>query len=383
MISGFDIICISTSEWESPWGSRQQLMSRLSKGNRIFFVEYRYSVIHFLLKPSLIAKIIKGSLRKINNSLFVYIPLPNLPFGNYFECINFINQKFLDLQIRQIRNKYSLKNILFWSFSPTTHHLVKNFEKTLLVYHCIDNYTEEKRSFLRRKCIGKLEAQLIKISDIVFTSSKFLYNKIKSIKGETFFIPSGVDINFSVLKVDKTVDLNVEQGPIVGFIGSLDKRINSELLLLMRKSLPYCQIALIGKNLLDKKVNKRFIDSGIILLGWKKYEIIAEYIKYFKVCIIPYRVNEFTKAIFPIKTYEYLLMGKPVVCTKLPELDFIDNQGLIRIAADNNDFIKQVEYYVNNDSLENSVKRTKFASANSWDARIEEISSIIYKKIKQ
>src|SRR3990167_1183951 len=97
MIKGKDIVCVSTSDWDKPWGSRQQLMSRLSVCNRVLFVEYQASFVH-LFFPSFLRRGIKrfkNPIRKINNNLFLYTPYPGLPCGYYSRTINRINQYIL------------------------------------------------------------------------------------------------------------------------------------------------------------------------------------------------------------------------------------------------------------------------------------------------
>src|SRR3989339_521943 len=95
-LAGYDIICISTSDWEYPYGSRQHIISGLAlAGNRVIYVESQLSILH-ILKDGLaglkrLGRWARG-VREEKENLYVYTPFPLLPFGNYFILLNYINQ---------------------------------------------------------------------------------------------------------------------------------------------------------------------------------------------------------------------------------------------------------------------------------------------------
>ena len=93
------------------------------------------------------------------------------------------------------------------------------------------------------------------------------------------------------------------------------------------------------------------------------------------VALIPYKLNELTRNIFPLKLYEYLAAGLPVVAAALPELaPFADR---VSLAAKPGDYPGLIREALASDSPEARAARSAFAATNSWDARVEEISGLV------
>jgi len=95
--------------------------------------------------------------------------------------------------------------------------------------------------------------------------------------------------------------------------------------------------------------------------------------------LIPFKINRLTLASNPIKLYEYLSAGKPVVSTALPEV--CENASdLVYIARDEEDFVRKVEEAVKEAESPNKeliMRRINFAKENSWEKRIETIEKLL------
>ncbi|MCB0250929.1 MAG: glycosyltransferase, partial [Anaerolineae bacterium] len=94
------------------------------------------------------------------------------------------------------------------------------------------------------------------------------------------------------------------------------------------------------------------------------------------VCLIPYRLNEQTRHVNPLKVYEYLAGGKPVVATPLPELAQFGNT--VRLAGDAAGFIAAVEASLPEtaDPLAQATRRA-VAAANTWDLRVARMIELV------
>jgi glycosyltransferase involved in cell wall biosynthesis len=114
---------------------------------------------------------------------------------------------------------------------------------------------------------------------------------------------------------------------------------------------------------------------NVHLLGGKPLADLPAYLKGLDAALIPYKINELTRNIFPLKLYEYLAAGLPVVAAALPELaPFADRVGLAAAPAE---YPRLVREALGTDSSEARAARSAFAAANSWDARVEEISDLV------
>lgn len=382
MISDFDIICISTSNWEYPWGSRQQIMSRLSSKNRVLFIEYQMSILHFLKYPGLFFKNFTHRLRNINDNLIVYKPLVNLPFRYYSKVINLLNQELLLLQLKRLIKQLRFSKTLLWIFEPTSYFLVGRLKEQISIYHCIDFFKNEKKLLRRKKCIEDMEEELCKKCNVIFTSTDELLTEKVKLNKQTYLIPSAVSeslfgfyknyLSIPIPKIIKRIPR-----PRIGFVGILDDRIDYELIDFMAREQYDWTIVLIGlfnKGDIIKHLRQR---KNIHVLGWIDNNLLPVYINSFDVGIIPYKINEFTKGISPIKVFEYLALGKPVVATDLPALRALNINGLIKIAKSKQDYLECIKDYLINDTITAKNFRIEFAKANTWQNRTDSISKIL------
>jgi glycosyltransferase involved in cell wall biosynthesis len=379
MISGYDIICVSTSPWQRPWGSRQQIMSRLCLHNRVLFIEYQYSIADYFRKPGLWPGVFKKRLRMIDRNLAVYTPLPILPFRYYSRAVNLCNQRFLLGQIRRLSKKLGFSNILLWVFEPTSYVLVHKVHERLSVYHCIDNFKHEKEQRSRFACIEKMEARLCRDCDIVLASSRALLDDKIKLNPKTFLMPSAVNDAFfgdRTGRASGSAFKDIPPGPRIGVVGTLDHRVDYELLASIARNKSDWRIIVIG----DQKgpgAGALRAMRNIYFPGWVANDTLADYIDSCDVCLIPYRLNRFTDGISPIKFYEYCALGKPVVATDMAELRPFARRGLVTIAGRADSFIAAIEDALRNDSSDRKAARKAFAGDNRWSARVEAISDIV------
>lgn len=378
MISKFDIICISTSIWEYPWGSRQQIMSRLAVDNRILFVEPQISVLHLLKYPWLVKRTFLPTLRRVAGNIIVYRPWFNLPFGNYSKTINFLNQQFLLLQLRRLIKRFKFLNILLWIFEPNSCFLLERLKERVSIYHAIDFFKKEKNICLRRKCIEAMEEKLCRKCGILLTSTTELLQDKRNLNKDIHLIPSAVSESFfNNGPAPLPRDMENIPRPRIGFTGTIDNRIDFELLDFVLAQNHNWQIVLIGivrTNKIFKYVESR---KEIHLLDWKDNSILPAYINAFDVCILPYKINEFTKGISPIKIFEYLALGKPVVAVDLPSLRNLSEDNFIKSAKTRKEFYDYIAGYLTNDAQDTKDRRIEFAKKNTWRNRIEIVSKVI------
>ncbi len=181
-------------------------------------------------------------------------------------------------------------------------------------------------------------------------------------------------------KEEMPLDVEMIKPPRIGFIGTIDRRIDINLIFNTASQKPGWSIILIGANRLTRKANKHLKRlSNIYFLGIKSHKEIPYYIMAMDVCIIPYLVNEFTRFIFPLKFLEYLAAGKPVVSSFLPELTNFGD--FVMISRDWKEFINNIELSISAGSNDFD-KRREFVGFFSWKSKVEIISQIIMKELR-
>jgi glycosyltransferase involved in cell wall biosynthesis len=114
----------------------------------------------------------------------------------------------------------------------------------------------------------------------------------------------------------------------------------------------------------------------VFLLGRRDVKDVPNYIHACHVCILPYRRDDYTKAIDSLKLYEYFACGKPVVATDVPVIR--EHSQVVYIAKGTDDFVHKLEnaLIMPPAAKQHDLQRS-IAMQNTWDKRVEQLSSLI------
>jgi glycosyltransferase involved in cell wall biosynthesis len=114
------------------------------------------------------------------------------------------------------------------------------------------------------------------------------------------------------------------------------------------------------------------------LIGQQPHRSLANFIREFDVCIIPYRLNSYTATVVPTKLNEYLAVGKPVVSTDLPAVRHFEEEHRVLDISDEapENFLRAVESAMDRSGEREAVRRREAAAHGDWDKRLEEVSAL-------
>jgi uncharacterized SAM-binding protein YcdF (DUF218 family)/glycosyltransferase involved in cell wall biosynthesis len=385
MLTGQNILCISSIDWDFIWQGHQQIMSMLAaEGNKVLFVE-NTGVRRPMLRdmPRLRQRIrnwwrgTKG-FRQERENLFVYSPLV-LPFP-YSRVARWINRFVIVRAIRRWMNVTHIQHPLVWTFLPTALalDLIRAVEPELVVYYCIDDFAASSSG---ARTIRLTEHRLFREADLVFVTSERLRERARQFRQQADLFPFAVDFRrFEAVRNSSDeipADLLAISRPIVGYIGGLHRWIDQDLVAQAARRLPDVSFVFIGPTQCD--VSKLEAEPTIRLLGAKSSQQLPGYIKGFDVGIVPYVRAEYTTNVYPTKLNEYLAMGKPVVATSLPEISrFNERHGNVVAVADKADaFASEIQQAIQESDGRDVQKRIAVARENSWDARLAGMTGLI------
>jgi glycosyltransferase involved in cell wall biosynthesis len=181
-----------------------------------------------------------------------------------------------------------------------------------LAYDCIDDHA----AFFPQESEGLAdsEAKLIRAADVVIASSETLAARISAIRQCTL-LRNGCD--YSRFSSEPRVSSGGR--PVVGYVGAIAEWFDMNLMASIARLAPHLDFVLVGSTVGADTSQARKLDN-IKWIGEIPYADVPRYIASFDVCLIPFRVTPLTLATNPVKVYEYLASGRPVVATALPEL---------------------------------------------------------------
>jgi len=390
-----DILCFSSTDWDGAWGSRQQVMLRFARrGYRVLFIEQPAGLEHLLRYPDLRRRKVRRwreGLRLVTDNLWIASLPPLLPGRYYSPAINRLNQwltvHFTNVRIHEFANippssiLHPPSSIL-WLYNPEQGPLIGRFGERLSVYHCIDEFTANTTG-RKRRTIAALEAELLGRVDLVFANSPLTYENKRRFNPHTYRIPSGVDVQHFAQALDPAVPVHPAIAclprPRLGYVGHVNERLDYAILEHLARQRPDWSLAFVGDTYpwtLDAPPLRRLRAlPNVHFLGKYPFADVPALVKGLDVCLLPYVGDERARYRSPLKLYEYLAAGLPVVSTDHPEAQELGD--VVYLASTPEVFLERVAQALAEDSPARQRQRGAVAQRHSWDSRVDEMERLI------
>ncbi|MDA9761977.1 glycosyltransferase [Desulfobacterales bacterium] len=371
------------------WRNRHQLMSRFAEFNNVMYVEpkvplnaLRQSLSQKGLKKGMIFKnIFQKRVERVLDNLYVYHSPNFIPISGRFPFSKMTWWAWV-LFLKLTLKRLGFHDPILWFSRPYMINILKCFNAKLKIYHIVDEYSAYgKMNSKEKRRVEKLEQEMARKSDLVFVVSEELFRAKIRFNKNTYFVPNGVDFELYERtledKVHKPSDIAALPSPIIGYSGLISNRLDLGLVEYIASSRPQWSIAMIGSvsNKCAEALNRLCKLENIHFLGLKKYTKVPIYVKAFDICITPYRITEETQNLSSLKLYEYSAMGKPIISTNFKSARKV--KKIIRIADSKEKFLRCIEDALLEKDPHLVFERRKYASSNTWDRRVTQISKII------
>jgi len=288
-------------------------------------------------------------------------------------------------RIKDIISFLGLKNITLFLWSPMSTGVIGKLTERLVVFDALDNWTRHPEIKDRRGLIIKGYIIIMKNADVIFANSKETQSFMSSSNIKPILIPNGVDKEFFSVK-DKFIPEDIKNipKPIVGYAGKIGKRINIDIMEFVAQKLPEASFVFVGPFLDKKWVKKLLAHKNIFFLGDKNYEKLPYYLNNFDLCIIPHNVGSLENEGDPIKLYEYLAAGKPVVTTDIAGVDLFENY--VKICKSREEFLEGIIYWLERIKLDKSLSyelKSVIKEENEWEQKAKIILDEIFCTIEK
>ena len=388
MLKNENIICISSIDWDFNWQGHQEIMAAFAKqGNRVLYIENMgVRVPNWKDLPRLRRRIgnwrkgIRG-IRKVEENLYVFSPIV-LPFP-YSRVAGLINRRILLSELKQWMRAMSFESPIIWTFLPTgtAVDLIEQLDKKLVVYYCVADF---ETLVTNPRKVRRTQERLLRQCDVVFAQGEELKRACERYHRPVHVFPCGVDSE-KFLHAERTAgvpqDLAPLRRPIVGYCGGLHRHVDYGLVRGLALRHPDWSLVFVGPVQTDVSALRTL--ENVFLLGEKSHTDLPFYIKNFDVCLVPYLLSDYTSTVYPSKMNEYLILGKPVVSTDLPEIRNFNSQfrDSIRVGRNPEEFEKCVLHSIAEKNGEKGSLRKEAALEQSWKKRIMGMSEILQAEI--
>ena len=256
-------------------------------------------------------------------------------------------------------------------------HTIKRFRSPLVIYDYLDDLSVSTRGGVPNRRKLDLHRKLITRSDIVLATARRLFDEVSPLRPDALYCPNGVDYAHFCLSSSPPIpadmaDLTGAGRPIIGYFGALARWFDYDLLAEVARLRGDVSFVLIGPDFDGSMSSSRLGElPNVRWLGEKPYEELPAYLHHFSAAAIPFVVNEITAATSPVKLFEYMAGGKPVVTTDMPECRRHAN---VLVAGDAGEFAAMLDEAVRRGNSASFCDELRAqARENTWRRRAEQI----------
>lgn len=314
----------------------------------------------------------KGVITK--NGILSYAPMTLVPIWRRWPFTTKIVAQY-SLKITKpnlrnyIQNKgYALPDILMVS-QPSFATLLTSFGSKAKVYRITDDL--DKFPGIPAS-VKYLEREGVRAADAVVVTAKPLVSKVEAYGAKNIiYLPNGVDVEHYRIKATVPSEYKALSGPIAIYMGAIDSWFDINTLRYCAAKMPDVTFVIIGAARI--KLNSVLDMKNVVHLGRREYAELPGFLQHATVGIIPFLRSPLIEAVSPLKLYEYMACGLPVVSTRWSELEQISSPALL--VKDREEFKDALRRAIDERGTRREVYH-QFAEMNSWRSRSMKLQSL-------
>ena len=373
--SELQIIYWGLTDWEGSRQRPQHLAEHLSQHYDVMYVRpVAYSRLIRYRRP------LPSSVDRLSDRLCVYRPRAMSP--GRLEPLRRFNNNQARHGITARLNP--ARPVALWLSHPRQVEQIGRYGEALVCYDLMDYHAAFKTGAQRAAVVAD-EMKLLRRADLVFASSHDLRDRAETMAAKVVLAPNAADFaHFSraaTEPLDCPNNLMAIPHPRVLFFGTFGPWVDTTLLAGIAQARPRWSLVLIGPPAGADVAGLNALPN-CYLLGWRPYDELPAFLQHSAVCLLPFTTNELTRAVDPVKVYEYLAAGKPVVATELPELAKCGD--LIDTVASVDEAVRAIERHLLRPEDEaRRLARLAFAACQTWEARTATIARAIEEALSE
>ena len=364
--SDFPIIVLSHLGWDWVWQRPQQFHSRLSKTHPILFVEG--PIVAEGLETS------RVTLREVSDYPNIVVLQMEIPASRWSDGA------WVDAERRRIVQSVlaeplgrKFESPVLWFYDPmAVTAFLGHLDEAAVVYDCMDELSQFRGAPPE---LVKRERELLSAADVVFAGGPKMAKSKRRYNSNCHSYGCGVDIkHFGKARHAATpIPHDVAQftGPVLGYVGVVDERLDYDLLAKLADHNPAWDLAIVGPH---TKVDPAELPvrPNLHFLGGRDYAELPAYAKAFDICMMPFAKNEATEFINPTKALEYMATGTPVVSTDVEDV-VLQFSEVASIATSHEEFIAHCEERLARPNAARIEAGLKLAKNNSWESIVAQL----------
>ena len=353
-----------------------------AKGRRVLYVEAPFHPLSLMTRPAESRRLwgrFVDEPERVEPNLWVQAYPALYPFRAGWPWASSRLMLRVNLEVARrwlpdLCRRLGLRRPLVLVGSPVAGDLLERLTPDLVVYHCSDDYARQPTF---PDGFANLETELMARSDLVICTAEALRQAKAGMHRNCHTVVNGVQVgHFARTQLPETAsapDLSDLPRPVVGYIGTVFEWLDQPMIANAARVHRDWSFVFVGPITTDVKLLREL--PNIHFLGPRPYLDLLGYLKGFDVATVPFIFHDVTLRASPIKFYEYLASGVPIVASRLP--DFEPLAHLTELVSNPSEFVLALENAVEHDSPAKRTRRMTEARNHSWETRFAEIDRLI------
>lgn len=309
------------------------------------------------------------------------VPLTRFRAVRRMDGLRRLNERLYFGGIRRALRRLPGEELIVWVSHPLHAGALDGFpERALACYDWTDDWAAFDVLPVKdpAELIGWNDAILSTV-DLVFAVSAELEQRATRVALRAVRAPNATDpqkLSAAAIEGPLAPELEGLPRPIVGYVGQVADKIDYELIGRLARARPGWSFVFVGPVWFNKQEVTAELDAlaNVHFLGFRPFDRLASYLRGFDVCTLPHVVSPLTQSMDPIKLYDYLATGKPIVSTPVAGVErFAD---VVHVAPTAMTFVTALESALEEDGRL-AQRRHGYAQANTWPARADEIWQVL------
>lgn len=357
-----NIIITSGLRWDFIKQRIHHIADAYSKEYRTIYVEPARDLVfmfRYMLKHKSLFKFVHQE-----DNITLISPIIPLKARKYPKFQEWLEKIFIvDFVENKLKSLLKAQDNLLITCDPSHTKFLDVIPHTYAIYDCADDLME--LSHHRFPQLEEQEKRHMKAVDLVTTTAQALYDRCIKTNNHTIIVNNGCyPENFAQTYAEIS-----PESITIGFVGVIEHWLDIELVKYILDNMPQVRFSFIGPVNCD--VSSVSDSNRVSFFGRKPYEELRELTKSFDMCIIPFKVNALTTNVNPVKLYEYLATGKPVLSTNLPEV--LKYKNVVYCADSKEEMVHCIERALVEHNPQQYAQRVAVAEENSWRHRAKQI----------
>lgn len=381
-LSGRDIVCVSTHYWDERRYRKQEFMSRFAERNRVLYVEPTFSLArrparhHRAVADN---RVFGTQLRRAGDSVYVLTPPRGLP--------KWTNPRIERLSYRRearfVANaaaRLGFRDVVLWLYNPSYAVALDVVPHRQLVLDLVDDLGSYQGADLsRRDSVESHVVELVKRSNLLIVTANTLLERYRSQARKVVQISNGFDD--TLFSADRAITLPTSlrdiSRPILGFVGTIFTLLDFPLMEDVARHHSDKSLVLVGpvEASAVPLLNRLCSLPNVFHLAPVPQAEIAAFVASFDVCLNPFAQGPLADSVSPLKVYEYLAMGRPVVSSPMASLASEPAGTVVEFGSSASDFCVKISRCLGDASLAAAARRREVAAAYSWGSLFGRLTS--------